>query len=159
MERLLNQGTRSVRHLPSHLPYACLVSQVGPVKFAMPPSSALSSIVLYEGYQYSGLIREPTCEHHNRSTDWICNRPLAWFALPSVSISRSKIGCCCLQVEEDNHTEEGSIETASERSSNGAAEAQSEGGKYAPKETFEDGSVMYSAADLVAVDYEAVSSS
>ena len=50
MERLLNQGTRSVRRLPSHLAYACLVSQACLVKIAMPPSSALSSIVPSECY-------------------------------------------------------------------------------------------------------------
>ena len=60
-----------------------------------------------------------------------------------------------LQVEEDDDV--GAEGTAATDASSGASSApESESGKYAPKETFEDGSVMYAAADLEAVDYEAV---
>ena len=43
-----------------------------------------------------------------------------------------------------------------EDSSNGSAVSASQGGKFAPEETFEDGSVMYGAEALKAVDYESV---
>ena len=73
--------------------------------------------------------------------------------------SRRHKVCCnrvgILQVEEDNNADvEGS--SATDASSSASSQPESEGGKFAPKETFEDGSVMYAAADLEAVDYEAV---
>ena len=60
-----------------------------------------------------------------------------------------------LQVEEDADADvEGTSATGADSSA--SSQPESEGGKYAPKETFEDGSVMYAASDLEAVDYEAV---
>ncbi|CAK0786448.1 hypothetical protein CVIRNUC_009661 [Coccomyxa viridis] len=46
--------------------------------------------------------------------------------------------------------------SATDADSSTSSQPDSEGGKYAPKETFEDGSVMYAASDLEAVAYEAV---
>ncbi len=62
--------------------------------------------------------------------------------------------CTCLQVE-DGEAKSGNSQSGSEGGSDGVAQ-DSEKGKYAPKMTFDDGSVMYSAADLEAADYEAV---
>ena len=60
-----------------------------------------------------------------------------------------------MQVDESGgpETETSQSEGAS---SNDSGTQGSEQGKYAPKESFEDGSVMYTAADLKAADYEAV---
>lgn len=60
-----------------------------------------------------------------------------------------------LQVE-DNDVKVESNQASSNGSNGSSDSAESQGGKYAPKETFEDGSVMYAAADLEATDYEAV---
>ena len=61
----------------------------------------------------------------------------------------------CLQVEEDGNANSGDSQSGSEGSGDSAAQ-DPEKGKYAPKMTFDDGSVMYAAADLEAADYEAV---
>lgn len=59
------------------------------------------------------------------------------------------------QVEEESSREPQSSQGV-EDSSNGGAESASQGGKFAPEETFEDGSVMYGAEALKAIDYESV---
>ena len=69
--------------------------------------------------------------------------------------SRLLYRTAALQVEEDADADvEGTPAEGADSST--SSQPESEGGKFAPKETFEDGSVMYAASDLEAVDYEAV---
>ena len=60
-----------------------------------------------------------------------------------------------MQVDESGGPETETSQSEGE-SSNDSGTQGSEKGEYAPKEVFEDGSVMYTAADLEAADYEAV---
>ena len=61
----------------------------------------------------------------------------------------------CLQVEENGNAEMDTSQSPSESSNEGLGQ-DPEAGKYAPKVTFDDGSVMYKAADLEAADYGAL---
>ena len=60
-----------------------------------------------------------------------------------------------MQVEETGNLETENSQSMSESSKESGGQ-DLERGKYAPQVTFEDGSVMYSAAELEAADYEAL---
>ena len=173
MERLLNKGTRSVGLPLIHAQNVALTHArcSGTGVILLKAREALLGIDIPELPQITArlqLVQYLPLQHTASSlhlaqylptisiiqavhVDFGGNSHLSW----RVASSRLSYRRSALQVEEDADADVKGT-SATDADSSTSSQPESEGGKYAPKETFEDGSVMYAASDLEAVDYEAV---